>query len=153
MTKDAPEDDAVRFRELEARYADSAIHRSLALRLTVRGRGDVRVICDGTAGLAGNRNGLMGGGALATMIDSAVVQCLRTLSADSSYSTIEMKVNFLRPAPADSVLTATASVLRDGRTISVGSAEVRDARDAVIAAGIVTVAKLPRRAGEAGPEQ
>lgn len=75
------------------------------------------------------------GGVLASLVDSAIGTAVRTVIPEhSSASTIELNISYLRPAGAGT-LTAEASILRAGRTVVVGTAEVRDSDGRLVAVG------------------
>jgi uncharacterized protein (TIGR00369 family) len=125
--------------EMEGHYDTSPIHRTLGLKLKVPGDGEAVIVFDGSPGST-NRRGDAAGGALAQMIDSAVVQAARTrLGHTDSTVTIELKVNYLRAAPAKLNLSAKGQLDHFGRTTAVGSARVVDETGKLYALGIVTV--------------
>ncbi|WP_249019449.1 PaaI family thioesterase [Conexibacter sp. S30A1] len=127
------------WRTMESVYAESAIHQALGLRLAVNGPGDVSVLYDG-ASAATNRNGNPAGGALAEMVDSAVVQAARTLlEATDRTVTIELKVNFVRGVPSGEPLTTRGMIDHLGRTTAVGTGRVEDQAGHLVAVGLVTV--------------
>lgn len=137
------------WRWLESSYGGSAIHQTFGLTLTVAGDGEVVVHAEAT-GAAANKAGTVGGGVLAQMVDSAAVQAARSrLDSQDRAVTVELNVNFLRPALAGGPLHASGSLLHLSRTLAVARAEVRDAHDVVVAVGLVTVRVLRARGAEA----
>ncbi|MBU1376898.1 MAG: PaaI family thioesterase [Alphaproteobacteria bacterium] len=125
--------------EMEGYYDTSPIHRTLGLKLKVPGDGEAVIVFDGSPGST-NRRGDAAGGAIAQMIDSAVVQAARTrLGHTDSTVTIELKVNYIRAAPAKLNLTARGQLDHFGRTTAVGNARVVDETGKLYALGIVTV--------------
>ncbi|ODT86981.1 PaaI family thioesterase [Phenylobacterium sp. SCN 70-31] len=131
--------DRAHYDAIEGFYDTSPIHRTLGLKLKVPGDGEAVIVFDGNAG-ATNRRGDAAGGAIAQMIDSAVVQAARTrLAHTDSTVTIELKVNYLRAAPARLNLSARGRLDHFGRTTAVGSARVEDEAGKLYALGIVTV--------------
>ena len=127
------------WRNMEASYADSPIHRVLGLSLTVKGAGEVEVVYTG-APEAANRRGNAAGGALAEMIDSAVVQACKTLiGPQDKVATLELKVNYVRPGPPNAPLITHAKIDFLGRSTSVGVGRIVDESGELIALGIVTV--------------
>jgi len=125
--------------EMEGYYDTSPIHRTLGLKLKVPGDGEAVIVFDGSPGST-NRRGDAAGGAIAQMIDSAVVQAARTkLGHTDSTVTIELKVNYIRAAPAKLNLRALGKLDHFGRTTAVGSARVEDEAGKLYAMGIVTV--------------
>ena len=84
----------------------------------------------------GNRKGDVHGGLLATLVDLAMSQAIRSLKPElAGMSTITMTVNYLDVASGS--LTARGRALKVGRTIGVGEAtiETDDGRIVVQATG------------------
>jgi uncharacterized protein (TIGR00369 family) len=80
----------------------------------------------------GNVMGTLHGGALATLADTAMgFAFATTLAADESFTTLEFKVNFVRPAWTAS-LTASAHVVHRGKTTGLVECRVTDERDRLI---------------------
>jgi uncharacterized protein (TIGR00369 family) len=126
--------------EMETNYSRSPIHRGLGLSLRVVGEGEVVVDYDGSEG-ASNRRGNAAGGAMAEMIDSAVMQACRTMLAPKDFNTtLELKINFTRAAPPGGRLTTTGRIEHIGRTTAVGTGRIVDAEGRLVALGIVTIA-------------
>jgi uncharacterized protein (TIGR00369 family) len=123
---------------VEISYGESPIHRVLGLTLSIRGEGDVVVHYDGSGG-ALNRRDVVAGGALSTMIDSAVVQaCRTTLNPRDAVSTLELKVSFV--GPGRGTLNTSARLEHVGKSTCVGYARTEDAAGRLVAVGIVSVA-------------
>lgn len=82
-----------------------------------------------------NPAGLVQGGFLAAMADSAMGACAVSAAGDRkvSVANTEMKVSFLRPARPGSVLTCTAEVLKAGRAITFVHARILDQDEQLIA--------------------
>jgi uncharacterized protein (TIGR00369 family) len=141
---------AERWRELESSYGDSPIHRTFGLSLTVAGDGEVVIHAEATEAAA-NKMGTVAGGVLAQLVDSAAVQAAKTrLDSGDRAVTVELNVNFLRPARAGGPLSATGSLLDMSGALAVARAEVRDGQDTLLAVGLVTV-RLFRAARPKGP--
>ncbi len=91
-------------------------------------------------------DGLVHGGVLATLADTAAALAAYTLAAPGQrIVTIEFKINYLRPA-AGSALLCRGTVLRPGRTITVSEAEIfsLDGETRTLAAkALATIAILP----------
>lgn len=133
------DEQAALWRSMEAGYSDSPIHKVLGLSLSVKGAGEVEVTFDGRPD-AGNRRGNIAGGALAQMIDSAVVQACRTLiAAADKVATLELKVNYVRPGQPGVALRTHAAIDYLGRSTAVGVGRVFDPAGELVAMGIVTV--------------
>lgn len=82
-----------------------------------------------------NPLGTVHGGLLCTLLDT-VVGCAAhtTLEAGVGYTSIEIKVNYLRAVTlASGTLTATGSVTKPGRRVIFAEGEVRDASGALVA--------------------
>lgn len=85
-----------------------------------------------------NPHGTVHGGAIATLVDSAMGAAVATTTADGEGPvTIEMKVTYLEPARSGQ-LRASAAVRRRGRRITIVEAEVVDADDEAVAHAIAT---------------
>lgn len=127
---------------MESAYDNSPIHLMLGLTLTVVGDGEVVVRAKVTDAVA-NRHGIVAGGMLAELVDSAAVQAARTrLGSQDRAVTAELNVNFLRPARPGGPLAARGSLVNMSRTLAVGRADVRDDQDTLVAVGLVTVRLL-----------
>lgn len=128
------------WKELVDKYHLSEIHNSLGLTLEIPGAGEAVVHYDGSRG-ATNRRGNPAGGALAEMIDSAVVMAARTLVKEQDFTTtLEMKVNFVRSAEPGSSVKTHGRIDYIGRNTAVGTAQAFDDQERLVALGIVTVA-------------
>lgn len=93
-----------------------------------------------------NSAGNLNGGVMGALVDMSVYTALRSVMPLSSRgTTIEYKVNFLKPVAAGTI-TAHGTVLRLGRTIAVGSTEIRNAGGEVVAFGSATFYVLSPRA-------
>jgi uncharacterized protein (TIGR00369 family) len=82
-----------------------------------------------------NPIGVVHGGLVCTLLDT-VVGCAvhTTLPAGFGYTSIELKVNYLRSVHASSgPLTAVGTVVKPGRRVAFAEGEVRDAQDRVVA--------------------
>ena len=87
------------------------------------------------------------GGAVAMFLDYAVHGAIHTtLPAGTSWATLDLKVNFLRPVtPDDSNLTVRGHVLHRGRTIAVAAGEIVAADGKTIALANTSAMLLPNR--------
>jgi uncharacterized protein (TIGR00369 family) len=87
------------------------------------------------------------GGVVALLADHAIGGAVHTtVPAGTSWATLDLKVNFLRPVPTDgSRLEAHATVVHRGRTIAVATCQIRTAegKTAAIATGSTMI--LPGR--------
>jgi uncharacterized protein (TIGR00369 family) len=84
------------------------------------------------------RRGVVHGGVLATMIDSAIGTAVRsTLMEGQGAATVELKVNYVKPAKGE-YLVAKAKLSHRGKNLVVGLAEVFDTNRNLIALGTAT---------------
>ncbi|OGP53368.1 MAG: hypothetical protein A2162_06695 [Deltaproteobacteria bacterium RBG_13_52_11b] len=82
--------------------------------------------------------GMMHGGAIASLADSAVAMALITLVDPSDrITTIEFKVNFVAPVE-EGKLTAQANILHRGSKTAVGDVEVLNEKGSLVAKVIAT---------------
>jgi uncharacterized protein (TIGR00369 family) len=97
-------------------------------------------------------SGAFYGGTLALFLDYAMHGAIHTtLPAGTSWGTLDLKVNFLRPvAPDGSELRASAKILHRGRTIAVASAEITGAGGKTLALANSSAMLLPGRPWLAG---
>lgn len=82
-----------------------------------------------------NPIGMVHGGYVATLLDSALGCAVHsTLAAGVGYTSIEIKVSYLRPVRAGTgPVTATGRVTKEGRRVAFADGEVRDAEGRVLA--------------------
>lgn len=146
MTEAEQTDRRAQWDDMVASYDRSEIHNTLGLTLEIPGAGQTVVHYDGSHG-ATNRRGNPAGGAIAEMIDSAVVMASRTLLEPEDFTTtLELKVNFIRSAEPGTAVRAEGVIDHIGRTTAVGTGRAFDVEGRLVAMGIVTVA-LRRRNG------
>lgn len=82
--------------------------------------------------------GVVHGGAIASLADTATGVALSTrVSRDSVLSTVEMKVNFLKPV-TEGEIRAEAEIVFLGGRLAVGDVDLRDDHDQLIAKALVT---------------
>jgi uncharacterized protein (TIGR00369 family) len=75
---------------------------------------------------------------MGALVDMSVATALRSvMPLSSKMTTVEYKVNFLKPVPEGTV-TAHGNILRLGRTIAVGATEIRNEAGEVVAFGSAT---------------
>jgi uncharacterized protein (TIGR00369 family) len=80
-----------------------------------------------------NPMGTLHGGVLCDLADLAMgVACYSTLEADESFTTLELKINFLKPIWTGR-LTARAQVKKGGRATVLLECEIRDDKDSLVA--------------------
>ena len=87
-------------------------------------------------------HGVIHGGAVASLIDSATAFALISLlPEDEKVTTIDLTINFLRPV-TNGMLKATAKVVRAGRRVMVVSADAFDAAGNLTATALSTYIKI-----------
>jgi len=87
-----------------------------------------------------NGVGVAHGGAIFSPADSAVGMALVGLiDKDENISTLEMKINYLRPFRGGEIV-AEAKIVHKGTMTAIGDVEVRDDKDNLIAKGLATYA-------------
>src|ERR1700758_4262820 len=93
-----------------------------------------------------NPMGTLHGGILCDLADAAMgVAFASTLGPGESFTTLELKINFLRPV-WNGLLKAQADVLSRGRTVGLVTCKITDQKNRLIASSTSTVMVL---AGEA----
>ena len=87
-----------------------------------------------------NAIGLVHGGAIFSAADSAVGMALVGMTdRDENISTLEMKINYLKPL-AEGEIIAEAKIVHRGSMTAIGDVEVRDGKGTLIAKGLATYA-------------
>jgi len=96
--------------------------------------GDGRAVLEMEAGPQhANPMGTLHGGILCDVGDLAMgATCWSTLEEGESFTTLELKVNYLKPV-WNSVLRATARIKKAGRTTALVECDVHDARGSLVA--------------------
>ena len=90
--------------------------------------------------------GIMHGGAIASLIDTAVALAIAGVSEpEDRYTTVEMKVNYLAPIKRGRA-TAYAKIIKNGRRIIVAECDVTDSDNTLVAKGLLTYIRLSRQA-------
>jgi uncharacterized protein (TIGR00369 family) len=121
--------------------------RRMGIRLLSAKGGESVMECRMKPGLM-NTGGTLHGGVMGALVDMSVATALRSvIPLSTRMTTIEYKVNFLKPVP-DGTITARGTILRLGRTIAVGSTDVRNERGEAVAFGSATFYLLGE--GESG---
>src|SRR6266550_6982835 len=87
-------------------------------------------------------HGVIHGGAIASLIDTATAFAILTLlEPEERVTTVDLTINYLRPG-FEGQLRATARVLRQGRRLLATSAEVTDEGGTLLATALSTYIKL-----------
>ncbi len=91
--------------------------------------------------------GFVEGGFLVYLADNAVATASHTLApAGTACAAIDITVKFIRPAPPDNrPLTVVGRVVNHGRSISVATAEIRNADDKLVCTALGSSMLLPGR--------
>jgi uncharacterized protein (TIGR00369 family) len=77
--------------------------------------------------------GTLHGGILCDLVDAAMgVSYVSQLADDESFTTLELKINFLKPVWSGR-LTAVGEVVKAGRTVGLARADVTDERGSLVA--------------------
>ncbi len=94
-----------------------------------------------------NPYGTVHGGYVATLMDSAMTCAVQTtVGAGFGVTTVELKVNFVKPLPADvGRLRAVASVIHSGKRLGTAEGKLVDDRDVLHAHGTTTCMVYPLR--------
>ena len=89
-----------------------------------------------------NPMGTLHGGVLCDVADAAMgVAYASTLADGESFTTLELKINFLRPVWSGRLI-ATGRVVNGGRTVGLVECDVTDAQDRLVARASSTVMTL-----------
>ena len=105
----------------------------VGMRLVEVGDGEARFELETDLDRHANPMGTVHGGILCDMADAAMGCAYAAgLGEGESFTTLELKINFLKPVRAG-LLTARARVVRGGRTIGLVECDVLDASDALVA--------------------
>lgn len=126
------------FDAIRSRYAESPTHRLFGFSLTEVELRTVTITIEATPETR-NLYGGLHGGVVNTVIDSALLQSVRTeVGPDDHLTTVELKVNFLRPATGN-VFACSGHALRVGGSVGVAEAKLRSKDGDLLAAGLGTI--------------
>jgi uncharacterized protein (TIGR00369 family) len=90
-----------------------------------------------------NPMGTLHGGIITDLADACMgTATITTLADDESFSTLELKMNFLRPV-FEGKITAEAKVLHRGKTIAMVESVVKNEKGKQVARGTATQIILP----------
>jgi acyl-CoA thioesterase len=124
---------------LQAAFASVNYARLLGLELVEVARGTALLALTVRPELT-RMEGIMHGGALASLMDTASAFAVLTLLApDERTVTVDLTLHFLRPVSAGQV-KARACVLRAGRTLATVSIEATNEADELVATALTTYA-------------
>jgi uncharacterized protein (TIGR00369 family) len=123
------------------------IGKLLGLTITSRGAGRATVEFEASARYA-NPMGTLHGGVLCDLADAAMgVAYLSTLAEGETATTIELKINFLRPV-WNAKLRAEARVVRAGKVVGLIECDILDERQRLVARASSTCMTLRGRLAE-----
>ena len=123
------------------------IGKLLGLMITGRGAGRATVEFD-ASGRYANPAGTLHGGVLCDLADAAMgVAYLSTLAEGETLTTIELKINFLRPV-WNAKLRAEARVVRAGKVVGLVECDIFDERKRLVARASSTCMTLRGRLAE-----
>jgi len=90
-----------------------------------------------------NPMGTLHGGIMTDLADACMgIATISTLADDETFSTLELKMNFLRPV-FEGKITANAQVLHRGKTIAMAECVIRNGEGKDVARGTATQIILP----------
>lgn len=137
-----------RYEELDSRFKDSLLDwmkkynhfwSLLGMELVEVKKGWARIRLPFAEKLA-NGIGVAHGGAIFSPADSAVgLALVGLLNKDENISTLEMKINYLRPFKEGEIF-AEAKIVHKGTQTAIGDVEVRDENQNLIAKALATYA-------------
>jgi acyl-CoA thioesterase len=85
-----------------------------------------------------NGAGALHGGVTATVADAAMgIGLMHVLGKGRAITTVEMKINYLRPVTAGKVV-ARSFILRTGKTLSTGRVDLSDSNGTPVAVALLT---------------
>lgn len=126
-------------------YPNLPIGEHVGFRMTGVSKG--RIVFEGEP--AANMLNLIGtvhGGYAASILDSALaLAILSALDADSDFTTLEIKVNYVRPIAVGMAVRAEGTVVHAGRRVATSEARLSDAQGRLLAHGTTTCLVLPRK--------
>ncbi|MDA4135631.1 MAG: PaaI family thioesterase [Thaumarchaeota archaeon] len=122
------------------------IAKLIGFKLTKVGKGTARVELD-VGPQHANPMGTLHGGVVCDVSDAAMgIAYVSTLGEDESFTTMELKVNFLRPVWTGRIV-ANATVMRKGRTTGLIVCKVLDEKGKLVAFATSTCMTIPGAAG------
>jgi uncharacterized protein (TIGR00369 family) len=119
------------------------VARTVGFRVAEAADGRAVFVLDARMDRHANPMGTLHGGILCDVADAAMGTAYGTLlESGESFTTLELKINFLRPVLSDATLTATARVVQRGRTVGLTECDVTDERGRLIARATSTCLTL-----------
>ena len=134
---------------LDGQMPQAPMTRLLKMRLLEVGEG--RVVFGAKPSRAHyNGMGVVHGGFAATLLDSALGCAINTMAPPGKiYTTLELKINFIRPA-LPSLFTAEAWLIHLGSRTAVGEAEIMNEEGKLIAKCLSSLVIIPDEPAPAG---
>jgi uncharacterized protein (TIGR00369 family) len=130
------------FQKLKQFLQEIPFNSHVGLRLVRLHRDGVTIACELRPELM-NGSGVLHGGVTATLADVAVGMALaRHLGRPRAATTVEMKINYLRPVATGKV-TARSHLVKVGTRLCCGRVEIFDAGQRAVAAALITYMILP----------
>lgn len=111
-------------------------NRMVGIRLVRIHKDGVTIECKVRSELM-NYHGVLHGGVTATLADAAVGIAITARLGRPSATTVEMKLNYLRPVVSGK-LTARAHIIRMGSTLCIGRVDLSDDSKELVATALVT---------------
>lgn len=125
------------FQKLKQFLREIPFNSHIGLRLVRMHKDGVTIECPVRAELL-NGSGVLHGGVTAALADVAVGMALaRHLGRPRAATTVEMKINYLRPVPHGKV-QARSHLVKVGTRLCCGRVEIRDAEKRPVAAALIT---------------
>ena len=119
---------------MESRFAGHAVRRFLDFHILDLGEGRCTMSIELKPEFD-NTTGAIHGGILAMLADTAVACALGTFfNGEMNFATSNLNIHFLRRA--NTAVTATATIIKKGSKVCVGSAELHDAEGRQVATAI-----------------
>jgi uncharacterized protein (TIGR00369 family) len=111
--------------DLQRTIDASPVHRGLRLRVTRSGPADITLEAEPRPEHAGEEGGrYLHGGVVATVLDTAATFAL-IQSTGTDWNTVDLRIDFLRPAPVG-LLVAAATAVHVGRRLGRATAELTE---------------------------
>lgn len=109
----------------------------LGIRLVRAHRDGVTIACQVRPELL-NASGVLHGGVTATLADAAVGIAITLRKGQGAATTVEMKLNYLRPVAAHGRVTARSRLLRMGSRLCIGRVDIFDGERHLVGSALVT---------------
>jgi len=128
---------------IDGRFPPPPIASTLGLRLSTASPGEAVFHCTPDESLL-NPIGLVHGGVLCTLLDSAMGVAVQTqLEAGVAYASIEMSVSFLRPLPTDgSEVEVRGRALKIGRKVAFAEGHAYDSQGRLLGHGTQSMSRV-----------